>query len=597
MEYLQGIAVLLVALVVYKVYRLWGYVRAAKKTGFTYVVVPLLETEVVAQLATLILRKLYTDQLDAGNGWPSWCRFMIKDWSWEDKRSAHEQYGDVFLVVSPAGIICYVADADVAWDVLNRRHDFTKPRDKYKILEPYGPNVATAEGSTYRFHLRITAPPFSDGSGANELVWQETARQTELLADKWEHEALENVDDAINALTLAVISFAGFGKKVVTSQGQSRDVPAGYRISFLQALSDVTKFMLQILVFPTWFLSLTPYANAGLAKTQLEQYMKEMIRREKASIETGKDTQTGPRGNLLQSVMLASHHNSQSAATGKDDSLGRGFNESEVMGNLFIYLLAGYETTANAIAYGLITLALRPDIQARVAAEIDQVYKQAAAEGRKELDYSSDFPRLEYTYGFMYETFRLYPGVTLITKMCKTAQDLRVFDGATGQTRTATIPAECRVYLSAPAVHYHPKYWPEPEELEPARWMRREWTKNQDAPPAGKADRHVVAADKTRQMRGTLLTFSDGSRACLGRKFAQAEFIAFLAVLLRRFEVCFEPGVDVEQARRDLNFKSAGRVTLAPIDGFKLAVRKRVPGGSDRRPDEADGMSRRTRRD
>lgn len=152
MDYLQGIAVLLVALVVYKVYRLWGYVRAAKKTGFTYVVVPLLETEVVAQLATLILRKLYTDQLDAGNGWPSWCRFMIKDWSWEDKRSAHEQYGDVFLVVSPAGIICYVADADVAWDVLNRRHDFTKPRDKYSKFQ-----LVAAQRAV---RLLLMLPPF-----------------------------------------------------------------------------------------------------------------------------------------------------------------------------------------------------------------------------------------------------------------------------------------------------------------------------------------------------------------------------------------------------------------------------------------------------
>lgn len=99
--------------------------------------------------------------------------------------------------------------------------------------------------------------------------------------------------------------------------------------------------MLQILVFPVWLLSLTPYADAALAKTQLERYMQEMIRREKDSIETGRHKQTGPRGNLLKSVMQASYYNSQSAANEKDDSLGRGFNESEVMGNLFIYLLAG----------------------------------------------------------------------------------------------------------------------------------------------------------------------------------------------------------------------------------------------------------------
>lgn len=139
METIEPLQVLLLGLaflVLYRAFSLWRYIRSAQSTSLPYVVVPFLETEVVAQLATLALRWLYTAQLDQGNGWPSWCRFMIKDWSWEDKRSAHEQYGDVFLVVSPAGMICYVADADLAWDVLNRRHDFTKPRDKYSMTPP-----------------------------------------------------------------------------------------------------------------------------------------------------------------------------------------------------------------------------------------------------------------------------------------------------------------------------------------------------------------------------------------------------------------------------------------------------------------------------
>lgn len=195
--------------------------------------------------------------------------------------------------------------------------------------------MASAEGSTYRFHVRITAPPFSDGSGANELVWRETTRQANRLADKWELERPDDIFRDINSLTLAVISLAGFGKK------QTQDVPEGYEISFLHALSDVTTYMLQILVFPVWLLSISPYARAALAKRQLESYMQEMIRREKASIESGEDVKTGPRGNLLKSVMQASHFNSRSASTDGDDSLGRGFSEEEVMGNLFVYLLAG----------------------------------------------------------------------------------------------------------------------------------------------------------------------------------------------------------------------------------------------------------------
>jgi hypothetical protein len=123
-----------VALVGYNVVNLIRQVQAAKRTGLPYYIVPMLETEILAQLLTPLLRQLYTEQLNEGHGWPRWCRFMIKDWSWEDRRRAHDEHGEVFLVVSPQGIICYSADAAMGWDVMNRRHDFTKPRDKYSKL-------------------------------------------------------------------------------------------------------------------------------------------------------------------------------------------------------------------------------------------------------------------------------------------------------------------------------------------------------------------------------------------------------------------------------------------------------------------------------
>lgn len=119
------------ALAAYKIAKLFFFVFQARKTGLPYVLTPFLETEVIAFLLTPILRTVYHAHLDKETGWPRWCRFIIKDWSWEDKRRAHEEYGDVFLVVSPEGIICYSADAAMGWDVMNRRKDFTKPRDKY----------------------------------------------------------------------------------------------------------------------------------------------------------------------------------------------------------------------------------------------------------------------------------------------------------------------------------------------------------------------------------------------------------------------------------------------------------------------------------
>jgi hypothetical protein len=54
-------------------------------------------------------------------------------------------------------------------------------------------------------------------------------------------------------------------------------------------------------------------------------------------------------------------------------------------------------------------LALRGDIQDKVIEEIDAVYAEAAAAGRKELTYSDDFEKLQYTYGFMVCPSYIYP--------------------------------------------------------------------------------------------------------------------------------------------------------------------------------------------
>ncbi|KEQ75116.1 putative TPA: cytochrome P450 oxidoreductase [Aureobasidium namibiae CBS 147.97] len=546
-------------------------IRLAQATGLPWTWTPILETEFLGFCLTPLLRALYHRYLDKGEGWPRWCRLVIKDWQWEDKRRAHDEYGDVFLCVAPHGIICYCADAAMAWDVMNRRYDFTKPMDKYKLLEPYGPNVATTEGKNYQFHVRITAPPFGDISGVNSLVWRETLRQTEVLCEAWSKESSRSLSGDLNALTLSVISLAGFGKQIdwAASDETHQEIPQGYVMSFLKAISDTTGYMVAILLFPGWLLRWSPLKKANDAHVELDKYLREMIRNERARIAVGRSADTervAARGNLLTSLLEASHSEARSSNKGPDGVQKRAFTEDEVMGNLFIYLLAGYETTANSIYYGLALLALRPDIQDKTIAEIDQVYKGAREEGRSELTYEQDFEKLHYLYGFMYETFRLYPGVLLITKMVSTPQRISVSLGG-DKLSSHMLPPETRVYLNTPAVHYSENYWPNANELNPHRWMPEH--------KVGTANKKVVAADRTRHMRGTLLTFSDGARSCLGRKFAQAEYIAFLTALLRKYRVELAPGQDIEAVRRDLDYKCAGKVTLAPLDTLRLTLKPR----------------------
>lgn len=126
---LLSFAIFLIGL--YKIVNLLRYINQAKITGLPWVLTWTLETETVGYILTPILRWVYQDYLLKGHGWPHWCRLMIKDWSFEDKRRAHDEYGEVFLAISPEGIICYACDAAMGYDVMTRRNEFTKPRDKY----------------------------------------------------------------------------------------------------------------------------------------------------------------------------------------------------------------------------------------------------------------------------------------------------------------------------------------------------------------------------------------------------------------------------------------------------------------------------------
>ncbi|KAH8894582.1 putative cytochrome P450 oxidoreductase [Thozetella sp. PMI_491] len=584
-------ASILLAFFLYKLANLAYYIHLARSIGLPYAITPVSENDPLGLMIAPILRHIYDKRIENGQGWPRWCRFFIKSWNWEDKRRAHDEYGDVFLCVSPEGIMCYSADAQMGWDIMNRKNDFTKPHDVYKILELYGPTVASVEGATYRFHIRITAPSFSDGSGVNELVWEETMYQSRRLSRLLAKNPDRDMRMDIRGLTLAVISRAAFAKPIYHDEGEeetgSDAIPEGYSMSFQQAMYLTTAHLLTILILPRWLISspllkYTPLRQTHIAYNNLGRYIRDIIAQERRQLYADKNHESSvAKGNVLTAILRASISDSQTAGKSDAASLGvrkEAFNDEEVLGNLYVFLVGGYESSANSIYYGLLCMALYPEIQKTAIEEIDAVYASALRNGFNELSYGEHFPKLEYLYAFMYEVFRLYPNLLHLTKVALNPQYITPSRPAssgslsipTGSNAGAhLLPAGTKVVLSAPGVHYNPEYWPDPYNLDPNRWLNRTWTFQEGH------DRRVTAADKTRQMRGKLLTFSDGARACLGRKFAQAEFMAFFAALLRDYTVRLAPGVDPEILQRDLRRKSAGNVSLSPPYTPRLMLEKR----------------------
>ena len=117
--------------------------------------------------------------------------------------------------------------------------------------------------------------------------------------------------------------------------------------------------------------------------------MRGMLNRERAHMNAGECTEE----NLLTALIRAEEL--------QDEKESRKMDAQEVMGNAFIFLFAGHETTANTLHYALLLLAQHPDVQQSLLNEIDDVYDLAAREGRSQLEYELDFNRARWTFAIM----------------------------------------------------------------------------------------------------------------------------------------------------------------------------------------------------
>lgn len=210
-----------------------------------------------------------------------------------------------------------------------------------------------------------------------------------------------------------MIALAGFGRRIDWNQSHAKEVNeahSSHKLTFQAACAGVIRYLLLILLVPKWFLQCIGLRHAAAAHRELGLYLRESIKSERESATDRGNESHVAKGNLLTSLVRAS-----TAENGRDvkpiiAGSKKSFTDDEVMGNLFIFLIGGTETSAHTMLYCLITLALYPQFHDRITNEIDRVYHEARAEGRTELTYTSDFQKLEYTFCFVvsFQPTRLY---------------------------------------------------------------------------------------------------------------------------------------------------------------------------------------------
>jgi cytochrome P450 len=183
---------------------------------------------------------------------------------------------------------------------------------------------------------------------------------------------------------------------------------------------------------------------------------------------------------------------------------------------------AAMETTVAGVSWTLYTLALRPDWQARVAAEARGCAGSLTLEG------------LPLTRRVVQEVLRLYPPAPLLARSAARAGELGGFRLAKGQ------PVTIHIY----ALHRHRSLWDDPDEFDPDRFL---------------PDRGAQAA---------WLPFGFGPRVCVAAQFALAEIAVVVARLLA--ELALEPAGPEPQVSLQVTTKSRS--------GLQVVARRREQG-------------------
>ena len=218
------------------------------------------------------------------------------------------------------------------------------------------------------------------------------------MLQSWVEEGLRGTQNTVQdtaRVALNVLSSAGFGVPRSFNEGVHQ-LPAGHDMPYQDALLLILRNIVTLAIIPKESLTSPIFSKKlrklGQAAKEFKTYMKEMLDNERTWL-TKRQSGTS---NLLNALIRASDEAKQ---TGGDRSLNLGLTDDEIYGNIFIYNLAGHETTANTVAAAIVLLAANPECQEWLSDEINHVLDEN--NDLVEQNYESMFPKLQRCLAIM----------------------------------------------------------------------------------------------------------------------------------------------------------------------------------------------------
>ncbi|KAJ6488011.1 cytochrome P450 [Mycena sanguinolenta] len=419
------------------------------------------------------------------------------DWHWIRRFRTYSHDETIHLIPILSGTPgLWTSNMDVGRQIVGeQRSSFSKPLWSSQVFLTWGMNLAAADGQMWRKHRRVVGPAF--GPALYKLVWKKTAETYRDMVETEGWNGKEAVDiPVVQKITLKlaflIICSCGFG---FPSAWDAPPQAADGAMPVQETLKIVAETHLLSTIVPKWlmYLPIPRLRAARSARERLHDFMQEQMVERKALVAAG-DT----RADAFTMLVKAN----------QDESSKYPLDDDELIGNVFLLMFAGHETSAHTLAATLGLLAVHEEAQKEV---LDQIISVVGHDRDPTFD---DYSKLNKVLATFYEASRMFPaGHTLIREA--TEDTVLTFPNPVGEDghRAVHISKGTQIMLDMIGAQYNPRYINDPGTYKPSRWY--------GLPP----DSDLFTA------------FSVGPRACIGRKFATVEATCFLTLLLRDWQV------------------------------------------------------------
>jgi cytochrome P450 len=359
-----------------------------------------------------------------------------------------------------------------------------------------GKGLLTTEGEAWKTQRRLIQKGFDRKQlDALAIIMQDSLAESLRDFDTQVHDGPVDIYPQLMKITFAMVARSLFGARL-----KDEDIELVSR-----TICDVQEFIVKQ--------TLQPYLNPWFEVSGELTKHEEMRRSADAVLMEyiKKRRNEPPAMDLLQTLMDARYAD------------GEGMSDELILSESMQLLVAGHETSSNALSWLLYLLSSRPDTLDRVRQEFEEVLGDAPLG-------HADVTKCVYTTQVIQEGLRLYPPFWMIDR--EAIADDRVGD--------VVIPAGSMVIVHVYGAHHAPKHWPNPETFD--------------------SDRFLKGNEKLRAPF-TYLPFGGGPRGCIGNNYAMLQVLMILSDLLRKYDFETVPNQTIEEQ---------AMVILRPRHGIRM---------------------------